>query len=140
MTFRQDAIAHRQFQIFVIIITFVCLAISLFLDFTIAAFSIIGCIILWLIFIFNKNNFITINETGISCHSAKEQLWEYTWDDIAELRKGSYLRSSGIYVIAYSKSGEPEQYAVSGHCFQLGKAAKQAIEKYYKPIAELPKQ
>lgn len=79
------------------------------------------------------NEFVTIDEYGISCEKAGVRLWEYDWDRIAELRKGFYSNTKAIYVIVYDKFGKPEPYARSGQYFLLGKSAKEAIKRYYKP-------
>lgn len=78
------------------------------------------------------NEFITINENGIVCQKAGARVWVYNWEDIAELRKSSHFRMPSIEIIPYNKQGEPEQFSLPGHYFQLGRIAKKAIEQYHK--------
>ena len=79
------------------------------------------------------NEFITINEAGISCEKAGTKLWTYTWDRVAELKKSFRFRTPSIEVITYCKSGAPEPFALPNHYFQLGRAARKALKQYYKP-------
>ncbi len=82
------------------------------------------------------NEFITIDEHGISCEKAGKQLWGYDWDSIVELRRSNRSRTKAIDVIVYDKFGKPEPYALIGQYFLLGKAAKEAMKRYYKPHTE----
>lgn len=79
------------------------------------------------------NEFITINETGISCQQSGKQLWAYEWDSIAELRKSSRFMLPSIEVIVYNKYGEAEKFALHNQYFQLGRTARKAVKQYYKP-------
>ena len=79
-----------------------------------------------------QGEFITINETGISCQRAGTQCWSYEWRNIAELRKCTYLRRPAMEVIVYDKDGRLNHYALSDQNFQLGKTAKAALSRYYK--------
>ena len=84
------------------------------------------------------NEFITINETGISCQKSGKELWAYTWDRVAELKRSSRFLMPSMEVIAYNKYGESEHYAQANHYFQLGKTAREAVRRYYTPIKEGP--
>lgn len=75
--------------------------------------------------------FISINEYGISCHKAGIQLWSYDWNSIAKLKKSSRFLMPSIEVLTYSRHGEPEQYTVTNHYFQLGRAARIALTQFY---------
>lgn len=79
------------------------------------------------------NEFIIINEIGISCQKSGKQLWVYEWESIAELKKSSRFLMPSMQVIAYNKGGEPERFALPNHYFQLGRTAMEAIKRYYKP-------
>ena len=77
------------------------------------------------------SEYITIDETGISCSGAKGVLWAYPWESIASLKKGSRFLLPSIEIISFDKQGAPEQYAAPGHYFQLGHHAKRALLRYY---------
>jgi len=82
------------------------------------------------------NEYISINEVGISCQKARKQLWAYKWEDIAELKKGSRFLMPSIEVIAYNKCGKLEQYAHAEHYFQLSGVARKALKHYYKKTGD----
>lgn len=82
------------------------------------------------------NEFITIDEHGISCQKAGKPLWCYDWSKIVELRKSNRYLTKSIEVIVYDKFGKPEPYALPDQYFLLGKTAKEAIKRYYKPRTE----
>lgn len=83
----------------------------------------------------NKNSLpeqITIDETGILCKKEDTILWKYTWEQIAELRRGSRFRHAAIELILWDKAtGKPAATGVDTY-FLLGKEAKIALSKYYK--------
>lgn len=78
------------------------------------------------------NEFMKIDESGISCQKSGKEIWRYRWDEIAELRRGSRFRLPSVEIIAYGRNGTPEQFAAPGHYFQRSKAARAAVNKYYK--------
>ena len=78
-----------------------------------------------------RKELITIDENGIVCKRKDELLWSYDWDSIAWLKRGAYYRMPSVAVVTYDKFGVPGQYGIYGHCFQLSKAAKEALKKYY---------
>ena len=141
MTFRKDPLLFAENILvyivlaisFLIVIPMVELELSL-----VFAFFALLLIIFTLIAPRQYNEFITINENGISCHKSKEQIWAYAWDDIVGLKKGSlYLMPSvGIMVSspcrALDSCEEFEHARYSGHYFQLSKTAKNALKQYYK--------
>lgn len=80
------------------------------------------------------NEFITINETGILCQKSGKQLWAYEWDRIAELKRSSRFLLPSIEVIALNKYGISEHRVLDdSNYFQLGRPAREAIKRYYKP-------
>lgn len=136
MVFRKDSLLFYQCRIFYIIMG---IASLLFIPTVGLELFLLYVSIPVLLFLLNPqmyNEFITINEMGISCHRSKKLLWSYEWDRIAELRKSSRYLLPAIEVITFNKHGEPEQYALPAQYFQLGKAAKEAIKQYYKPAGQ----
>ena len=77
--------------------------------------------------------YITIDENGISCLGARDQLWAFKWEDIADLKKSTYLRFAVIEIIAYDELSVQKQIPFRGYYFQLGRAAHKALKKYYVP-------
>ncbi len=82
------------------------------------------------------NEFIVINETGITCKKSEKQLWKYEWEDISELKSSSRFLLPSVEIISYNKHGASEQFAKPGHYFQSGKTAKAAIKLYYNKSGE----
>ena len=132
MTFRKDSLLFHQNNIFGIIMTILCLAL-------IPVFEIVLSLLLAIFFILFllanfklHNQFITINENGISCERSGKNIWQYEWQDIVELRRSSRFLMPSIDVIVYHSNGAPESFSRTNHYFMLGKTAKKAIKEYYK--------
>lgn len=134
MVFRKDSILHYEIQIFSTIMVVVCLFLIPILGGELSLMCAFPFIILLLGNCKSNREYITINETGITCQVSGKQLWAYRWEHIAELRKSSRFRMPSIEVIVYSKNGEPEQFARPNHYFQLGKKAKDALRRYYQSM------
>lgn len=131
MRFRKHSLLYCQNKI-VFIIT---LGVGLLM---IPVVGIVISLLCWLpsaIFIvlnpFWHNEYIVIDENGIVCQQSGKQIWGYAWNEIAELRRSKRFRLPAIEVITYDKWGKPEEYALSNEYFQLCKAAKDALGKYY---------
>ena len=129
MIFRKDSLMFYQSEIYYILATLLCLALA----------PILGGYILFFLFPFLvlilvnpklHNEFIAINEAGISCQRSGKQLWAYEWDNFAELKRSSRFLMPSIEVIVYNKHGEPEQFARPNQYFQLGRTAREAIKRY----------
>ncbi len=142
MTFRKDSLLFYQSKIIYIIMAISCLILFpiLRVELWLSALFALYFVILTLINPKLHNEFITINEIGISCQQSGKQLWAYEWDCIAKLKRSSRFRMPSIEVITYNKRGEAEQFALPDQYFQLGKAAKEAIMRYYKPTEHSLKQ
>lgn len=89
MTFRKDSISFLRERIILIISSFVSLAALPVVgwQFTLA-FVLFFCFFIWLS---PKmyNEYLTINDVGISCCKSKKQIWAYEWDAIARLQRSS---------------------------------------------------
>ncbi len=131
MTFRKDSLLFYQSEIAYIAITIVCLVLIKPLGVVWYLLGILPFVVFILINPIIYNEFITINENGISCWKRGRCMWEYEWNSISQLKRSSRFLMPSIEIIGYNKYGEAEQYAVDGHYFQLGKTAKKAIENYY---------
>ena len=131
--FRKNACLFHQSEATYIIILILCLTLIPILGIGLSLIYMLPFIVLILVNPKLYNEYITINEFGISSQKSGEELWKYEWDKIAELKKSSRFLMPSVEVIAYNKCGESEQYAHTNHYFQLNKVAKKAIEIYYKP-------
>ena len=133
MKFRKSAIMFVQSTAFYISTAMLYLVMFVFVRlWPFLIFAAVMALLAW-INPSSYNEFVTIDEHGISCEKAGKQLWDYDWDSIVELRKSNRSRTKAIDVIVYDKFGKPEPYALPGQYFLLGKAAKEAIKRYYKP-------
>lgn len=131
MTFRKNSLMFYESQIVYIIFAILCLTMISMYGFVISLlFS--G---LFLILIFANprlyNEFVTINEIGVSCCKAGKIIWQYEWDDIAKLQKSSRCLMPSLEIVIYDAE-KTDSKVLTGHYFQLGKTAKQAVDKYYK--------
>lgn len=133
MTFRKDSFLFYEIQISSIIMAILCLPFISILGAGLALLYAFPFVVLMLVNPKLRNEFITIDEIGISCQKSGMQLWAYEWDRIARLKRGSRFLMPSIEVITYNKCGEPEQFALPNHYFQLGRTARKAIGQYYMP-------
>lgn len=136
MTFRKNATNFYQSEfiyIFTVLLSLVLIFIPAFNEIQII-FIVSACLFALLAVINPKlyNEFITIDETGISCRRADKILWSYHWDEIAQLKKGQRFLHPSVEVIVFDKQGNKEPFAGADKYFQLSKSAKTAIKKYYK--------
>ena len=131
MTFRKNSLIFYESQIVYIVFALLCLTMISVYGFVIS--FLFSGLFLILIFVNPRlyNEFVTINEIGVSCCKSGKIIWQYEWDDIEKLQKSSrYLMPSLEIVICDTKNTDSK--VLTGHYFQLGKTAKQAIDKYYK--------
>lgn len=131
MTFRKNSLIFYESQIVYIIFAILCLTMISMYGFVISLlFS--G---LFLILIFANprlyNEFVTINEIGVSCCKAGKIIWQYEWDDIAKLQKSSRYLMPSLEIVIYDAE-KTDSKVLTGNYFQLGKTAKEAVDKYYK--------
>lgn len=139
MSFKKEALSFYEmmivfvgFSITGLLMFFVCFSenkpVALLFLFFALFFSLIA--------VFNFKNFhndyITINEIGVSCYKKDEILWEYKWCEIAKFKKINLLRWPAVAVIIYNEFGEPDQFALEGHSFQLCRTAQKALNMYGK--------
>lgn len=130
MMFRQNSLLFYQSEFIYIVMATLCLAFIPLLGVGLSLLYMSPLIVLALVNSKLHNEFIIINEQGISCQKSGKQLWACNWDKIAELKKSSRFLMPAIEVIKYDSCGNPEQFAMSNHYFQLGKTAKKAINQY----------
>lgn len=133
MMFRKDSLLFYQSEIFYIIAVISCLMLIPVLKIEISLLYMFPFIILTLVNPQLHNEYITIDETGISCQKSGKQIWAYGWNCIAELKRSSRFLMPSIEVIAYNEQGEINNFAYPNQYFQLGRAAREAIERYYNP-------
>ena len=99
MIFRKNALLFYQSEIAYIITAVLCLTLIPTTGVGLCLLYMIPFIILILINPILHNEFIEINENGISCRKSDKQLWEYGWNSVAELRKSSRFLLPSIDVI-----------------------------------------
>lgn len=136
MTFRKNATNFYQSEfiyIFTVLLSLVLIFIPAFNEIQII-FIVSACLFALLTVINPKlhNEFITIDETGISCRCADKFLWSYQWKEVAQLKKGQCFLRPSVEVIVFDKQGNKDPFAGADKYFQLSKSAKTAIKKYYK--------
>lgn len=133
MMFRKDSLLFYQGEVFYIAMVILCFTLMPILWLEMSLLCMFPFIVL--IFVNPKlhNELIIINETGISCQKSGKQFWVYGWDSIAELKRSSRFLMPSIEVIAYNKYGESERFALPNQYFQLGRTAREALKRYYKP-------
>lgn len=85
----------------------------------------------WMFLWEDFNEFILIDEIGITCYKSNKLEWKCKWDSIAKIKRGTYYRWPGVRVLLYDKNGMPEEYEYCGRNFNLCRTAKEALEKYY---------
>ena len=132
MTFQKNSLLFYQGQIVLMLMALLGLIFIPHLGWEIFLVFEIPVIALILLFPKLYNEFVTINEKGILCQRAGETLWEHSWENIAELKSSSRFLLPSVEVITYNKNGKAEPFALPNHYFQLGQAAKKAINMYYK--------
>lgn len=130
--FRKNALLFYHSEIIYVVMVLLCLTLIPIYGIVLSLLFAFPFVILILVNPKLHNEFIVIQEKGISCQKAGKQLWEYSWENIAELRKSTRFRMPSLEIIAYNKYGEKEQFALPNHYFQLGKAARCSIKKYFK--------
>lgn len=131
MTFRRDTLLFYQHGIICAAMAVLSLSLIPPLGLELSLLCALVFIVLAVLNPRIHNEFITINEQGILCHRAGEQLWAYKWDEIVALKRSSRFRLPSVDVIVYNKYGEAECFSHSDCYFQLGKLSKKAIDKYY---------
>lgn len=131
--FRKDSLLFYQSEIFYIVIAILCLTLIPILGVEISLLYMFPFIVLILVNPKLHNEFITIDEAGISCQKSGKQFWAYEWDCIAELKRSSRFLMPSIEVIAYNKFEESERFALPNQYFQLGRTAREALKRYYTP-------
>ena len=132
MKFRKNSLLFYQSEIFYIFMVILCSILIPILGETMSILSMVPFIILILVNPKLYNEFITIDETGISCQKSGKQIWIYGWDSIEKLKRSSRFLLPSIEVIVYNKYRESKNFASSDQYFQLGKIARKAIKQYYK--------
>ena len=75
------------------------------------------------------NQYITINDCGITCKEGEKQLWAFEWSQIMELKKYSLYRNSGILLVL-DEDAEKQLQDGSTASFQLCKEARMALNQY----------
>lgn len=130
MKFRKTSLLFCQSTICYTSFILLCATLIPVLGLGLSFFYAIPFILLALVNPRFHNEFITIDESGISCNQAQKQIWAYTWNNIAFLKKSSRFLMPAIEVITYDKFGKPELFSLPNHYFQLGRTAKKAIRQY----------
>ncbi|MBE6751193.1 MAG: hypothetical protein E7556_01560 [Ruminococcaceae bacterium] len=129
MSFRKDELFFIQTRIGLGLYLLLSFFI-IYLDYFFSLFGFLSAFIL--LFIFNKGSeeYIFMNERGISCYFKNDCLWKYSWDEIADLRISKRYRQKAVEIFLKSAKDE-EKVEYSYNYFQYGKKAKKALATYY---------
>ena len=147
MTFQKDYLQVRMQRICCIIIALICPILVLFAELEIWLVSVFFALLSIVCLLGASklyDEYITINENGISCSRKGTQIWAYAWDDIVALQRGTRYSQPSMDIIvpspcrALDSCREIPGARGSGHYFQLSKTAKQALALYYKDGVILP--
>lgn len=131
MIFRKDSFLFYQGVIMYIVVAILCLALIPVLGLSLSLILIIPFVVLIFANTGLHNEYIVMDEKGISCYKSGKDLWGYRWNSVAELRKSNRFLMPSIEVIVYNKCGAPEPFAHPNEYFQLSRSAKKAIKQYY---------
>lgn len=130
MVFRKNSLLFYEGEVIYIVFVIVSLTLIPILGIGLSLLCALTFVILIVVNPWLHNEFITIDEIGISCHKSGKQIWAYEWNRIAKLQRSSRFRLPSIEIMIYRSCTKPEQYHFSGHYFQLGRVAKKAIRQY----------
>ena len=133
MIFRKDSLLFYQSEAFCIIVLILCPPLIPILGLVFVLLCMVSFVGLALINPHLYNEYITINESGISCQKAGTLLWAYEWNSITELKNSSRFLLPSIEIIVNNKNVESPQYSTTNYYFQLNRTAKEAIKRYYHP-------
>lgn len=132
MRFRKNSLLFIQSEILYIVMGIFCVPLIFMLGLALSLLYMFPFMVMILVNSKLYNEFVEIDETGISCQKSGKQLWSYRWESIAELKKTSRFLMPSIEILTYNKHGESERFSHTNHYFQLGGVAKEAIERYAK--------
>ena len=131
MTFRKDSLSFYQSQTAYIITIVLCLALVSMLElrlFLLCTFPLVVLVLVNSKLFYNE--FVTIDNTGISCFKKEKVIWEYEWEKIIELKGSSRYRMRSVEIVIDDNAKEVVPFDYSIHYFQLGNAAMNAIAQY----------
>lgn len=78
----------------------------------------------------NFDEYVTVDEKGITCEKKGEILWQYAWFEIAYLLIGAENRSPGVHIILKVDCQDKRFYPQPKGSFQLTKASREALNSY----------
>ena len=131
MTFRKDGILFVQSLCLCGFMIIICIILSYFRE--ILIFALVGGLGFFLIAVLEvvfPGEFVTIDEVGIRCTRKGEVQWEYTWDQVIKLKRGNLYNWPSVSIVIDDHANEPTPYDYALHYFQLGRKAREALEKY----------
>ena len=134
MTFRKNLFLYYEMNIYSAVLLMACLFLIPVIGMIVSLLCTLPFMMLLLLSAKLCDEFIAIDEMGISCYKSKELLWTYAWKEIAELKRSSRFRLPSVEIIRYDANGKKEPFAMSNEYFQLSSAAKKAIKQYYGDI------
>ncbi len=132
MTFRKDSLlffSHLCMHCFMAVICIVLIPVDQFgllpfLSLMFLVFAALSPIV--------HNEFVTVDNGGILCRKRGKVIWEYKWDNIVKLKRSSRYRMPSVEIVTDDNASAVVPYDFSVHYFQLGNAARKAIEQYCK--------
>ena len=129
MTFRRD---KKQFyEGLVLLLLFTVLSVLFIFIF---GWELSGFAAVWAVLLVGYprcfQQYITIDERGISCREKDRQLWAFEWHQIIDLKKYSRYRNPGIALVL-TEEAERQRQDATATSFQLCKEARVALDRYY---------
>ena len=132
MIFRKDCLLFCQSLTSFSILLALCFALIPFFGIKVTAILSTAIVVIAIVDLIHNNEYITVNEVGITCSKAGKQMWAYEWNTIAKLQRSSRYLLPSMEIFISSSEGEKGQSICTGNYFQLGRTAKKALDKYYK--------
>ncbi len=131
MVFRKNLLLYYEINIYSTAVLILCIGLISVIG--VAVFLLCAMPFIALLLVSSKlyDEFIVINEMGLSCYKSKELLWAYEWQEIAALKRSNRFRLPSVEVIRYDANGKIAPFAMPDEYFQLSSAAKKAIKQYY---------
>lgn len=128
MTFRQNALLITEYRIMLCVL----ILSSLMLIPAATTYAIMLVLLFTVLLLLTPQLcgvFITMNEEGITAYRGKKQLWVYNWEQIKALKKSNRYLLPSVEIIATEYAQRQNLYC-GNYYFQLGKIAKEALQKY----------
>lgn len=134
MKFRKNANSFKERVILsgmMLVIVFVLPAAHGSIGLAVAAALLMGAAMV--MGILADKEYISMDEQGIVCSRGEQVLWQFAWDEIAELRHGRKNRRAVVEIVLKDGVLHPlSGISIHALCFEFCGAAKKAMDAYYR--------